>query len=193
MQLMAYKITLSLGRLEEDCVRHALSPEDAAHNAWQLCEKHGLNMPNSSWKMKTWDTWEGQYETNPITDHMIRGSGGTYPKKTEFMHGVIDELTKNSNDSSAAFIMARAGVPHTAEPGGGSSSKFEIFRGKDKLLVEYDDNVEWSAVDDLGPKLDDVIDKAHKEDELGALAELLEGKLQDIKNKQKKRKMEPVD
>ena len=56
--------------------------------------------------MKTWDTWEGKHETNPIIDHN--------PSKTEFIHVVIDELTKNSNDASTAFSMARAGVPPIA-------------------------------------------------------------------------------
>ena len=123
---MAYTITLSLGRLKEDVVQHALSAEDAAYAAWEICDSYGLDMPNENWSMKTWDTMEGEYETSPVTDHMVRGSGGKYPSKVEFCHVVIDALTANRNDSMSAMIMMRAGMPYTQEPGG-SEHKFEML------------------------------------------------------------------
>eukprot|EP00579_Thalassiosira_antarctica_P004240 CAMPEP_0201887582 /NCGR_PEP_ID=MMETSP0902-20130614/25280_1 /ASSEMBLY_ACC=CAM_ASM_000551 /TAXON_ID=420261 /ORGANISM="Thalassiosira antarctica, Strain CCMP982" /LENGTH=149 /DNA_ID=CAMNT_0048417551 /DNA_START=102 /DNA_END=551 /DNA_ORIENTATION=+ len=149
-------------------------------------------MPNSSWKMKTWDTWEDQYETNPITDHMIRGDRGTYPDKVEFMHALIDELTENRNDLRASSVMAMAGVPHTKEPGG-AKPKFEIVRGQDRLLIEFVEDAKWSVVDDFGPKLQEVIQKAEDVGEVNALASLLEEKIQDIKKGKKRKNMESVD
>ena len=44
--MVAYTITLSLGRLKEDVVKHTLSAEDAAYAAWEICDNYGLDMPN---------------------------------------------------------------------------------------------------------------------------------------------------
>ncbi|KAL7550191.1 hypothetical protein ACHAWF_013430 [Thalassiosira exigua] len=190
---MAYKITLSLGRIDDDCVRYASSPEDAAAVAWRTCAEFGLDMPNRSWQMKTWDAWEGRYETTPVTDHMIRGNAGKYPKKVEFMHTVIDMLTENRHDPVGASIMAMAKLPHTEEPGGSSKPKFETFRGRDRLVVEFDEDAEWSAVDDIGQKLDDAISKAKEEGEAEELANLLEEKLNEIKGCKKHKKLDTVE
>lgn len=157
-----------------------------------MCEDHNLSMPDRSWKMKVWDTFEGQYENNPITEHMVRGGGGAYPNKVEFMHGVIDALTENKNAGSAIFAMSR--IPHTKEPGGLTSKKFEMFRGRDdRLVIEYHCDAKWTVVDDFGPKLDDVIDKAEDAGELDALAKLLEEKLQTIQMAKKRKKMDAVE
>ncbi|KAL7536129.1 hypothetical protein ACHAXR_006938 [Thalassiosira sp. AJA248-18] len=190
---MAYRITLSLGRLDEECTRQTLTPEDAALAAWQMCVDHGLQMPNSSWRMKTWDTFEGQYETNPVTDQMVRGGGGTYPDRVEFCHAVIDQLTENCNDARASSIFAAAKFPYTKEPGG-AKPKFEMFRGsQDRLLIEYHEDSKWSVVDDFASKLEDVRKTAEAVGELDELAKLLEEKMQEIQTTKKRKKMDAVE
>lgn len=191
---MAYRITLTLGRLKEDIVRHTLTPEDAAHVAWQLCDENGINMPNSSWNMKMWDTFEGQYETHPVTDEMIRGGRGKFPDKVEFMHTAIDKLTENRDDANARMIFAMSSMPHTEEPGDSSRGKFEIFRGsKDRLLIEYDEDAKWSVVDDFAPKLTEAIGKAETVGELDAMEKLLEEKMQELRMAKRRKTSDAVD
>ena len=139
--------------------------------------------------MKEWDTWEGKYETSSITEHMIRGNRGKYPDKVEFCHTVIDKLTENKSSLGAMNIYAAANIPHTREPGGGR--KFEMFKGGDRLTVEFDGGAQWSVIDDIGRKLDDTI-KNTDENELDALSTLLESKVRDIQLilKRKKTKQE---
>ena len=187
----AYKITLKLQRLDEPCIRYALTAESAALLAWELCEKYGLDMPNSYWMTNHWDSYEGSYETIPITDDMVRGMGGKYPKKVEFMHDVIDKLTERGREQSAAIIRSTS-MPHTIEPKE-SWNRFETFRGgSDNLLVEYDAESEWSVIDELGVNLDGAICKLDDSEDLKALTSLLEEKIEAIKSKEKKRKAEQV-
>lgn len=181
---MSYQITLSLNALEKDRIVRALTPEDAAKAAWQLCVQHNLDMPNPYWKMKAWDTLEGEYETNPVTEHMVRGCAGKYPDKVEFMHVVIDALTQNTQ--AGRHIYARAGMPFTPAP---ESGKFEMFRGKNSLTIEFMKDDKLSVVDDFAPKLAGVINSAEEAGELDALTKLLEEKLEEIKTA-KKRKTE---
>lgn len=181
---MSYQITLSLVALSKDRIVRTLTPEDAAQAAWKLCVEYNLNMPNPSWKMKTWDTFEGAYENIPVTDNMVRGCAGNYPDKVEFMHAVIDALTENHHAGS--HIMMAAKFPHTPAP---TSGKFEMTRGRNSLIIEYMEDSPLSVVDDFAPKLSDVIDSAGEAGELDALAKLLEEKLQEIKTA-KKRKTE---
>ena len=188
---MAYKISLSLGRAVVHN-KYALTPEDAANVAWQMCVANDLRMPNSSWKMKVWDTFEGQYEENPVTEHMVRGCGGKYPAKVEFMHCAIDQLTENGNNMLSDMIYARSGFPNNKESST-SQPKFEIFRGKDRLLIEYDEGAKWSAVDDLSVKIQDAMSRAEDVGELDALEKMLEEKIQQIKMTKKKRKMNEVE
>mmetsp|Transcript_10682 Transcript_10682/g.15757 ORF Transcript_10682/g.15757 Transcript_10682/m.15757 type:complete len:190 (+) Transcript_10682:130-699(+) len=129
---MSYQITLSLVALSKDRIVRTLTPEDAAQAAWKLCVEYNLNMPNPSWKMKTWDTFEGAYENIPVTDNMVRGCAGNYPDKVEFMHAVIDALTKNPHAGSHIMMMSR--MPHTPAP---ESGKFEMSRGRNSLIIEY--------------------------------------------------------
>jgi hypothetical protein len=187
----AYKITLKLQRLDEPCVRHALTAESAALVAWELCEKHGLGMPNRSWKLNHWDSFEGRYETIPITDLMLRGMGGKYPLKVEFMHGVIDKLTELvSGRVQTAMRVRMTNMPHTIEPNDGLN-RFETFRDNDNLLlVEYDPESEWSVIDELSMNLDEAICKLDDSEEFKALTSMLEEKIEAIKSKQKKRKAE---
>lgn len=91
--------------------------------------------------MKTWDTFEGAYEYNPVTEHMVRERDGKYPKKVEFMHAVIDKLTHN-NPHAGSHIMAMSRMPHTPAP---ESGKFEMSRGRDTLVIQYMEDTKLSG------------------------------------------------
>jgi len=145
-------------------------------------------MPCESWEMKVWDTFEGQYETSSITDHMIRGTRGKYPDKVEFCHCIIDQLTENKSSLGAMNIYAAANFPHTKEPGGGRP-KFEMFQSGNRVTVEYDESANWSVVDDIGRQIDDTIKNTNDEtEELDALSTLLEEKVRDIQLMMKRKK-----
>lgn len=183
---MSYQITLSLSSLSKDRIVRTLTPEDAAQAAWQLCVEHNLNMPNPSWRMKSWDSFEGAFENNPVTEHMVRGCPGKYPDKVEFMHKVIDALTENPRAGNLSVLMMRSGMPHTPAPAS-SIGRFEMTRGqKNSLVIEYMDDMELSVVDDFAPKLADVIHSAEEAGELDALVKLLEANLDILTAKKRK-------
>ncbi len=173
---MSYQITLSLAALSKDRIVRTLTPEDAAQAAWQLCVEHNLDMPSPYWRMKTWDSFEGEYENNPVTEHMVRGCPGKFPDKVEFMHTVIDALTENPRAGHHIRMMSR--LPHTPAPES-SIGRFEMTRGQNNsLVIEYMEDMELSVVDDFAPKLADVIESAEEAGELDALKKLLEEKLE---------------
>lgn len=179
-----YRITLSLDHMKGDCVKYTLSPEDAAKVAWDMCDDHGLDMPNPSWYKKEWDSFEGEYETDPVTDCMVRGFSGTFPDKVEFMHAVIDHLTENKKHKHQrlAHLHSETKIPFTAEPRA-SYHRFEMFKDqKNRLVVELVEDSKWSLMDDIGSKLDSMIDLAEDEGKMDALEALLQKKIQDIKN-----------
>ena len=55
-----------------------------------------------------------------------------------------------------------------------------MFKGGEKLVIEYDENAKWSVVDGFGPKLQRGIQDAAKEGEFDALTKQLEEKIQEI-------------
>ena len=183
---MSYQITLSLASLSKDRIVRTLTPEDAAQAAWQLCVENNLNMPNPSWRMKSWDSFEDHFENNPVTGHMVRGCDGKYPRKVEFMHAVIDALTQDPNAGNLSLLKMRSRLPHTPAPES-SIGRFEMTRGQsNSLVIEYMDDIELSVVDDFAPKLADVIQSAEEAGELDALKKLLEEKLEMLTSKKRK-------
>ena len=160
---MAYRISFSLQTLDESpIVLYALTPEDAALQAWKLCKEHKLGVPhNRAWKMKVWDSMEGEYETFPVADEMIRGGVGKYPDQEEFTHTVLTKITIAANDEDVqAALFARTRMPFHREPGG-KKQRFEMFQNeKERMSIEFDKEAQWSVVNDFETKLDDTIARA---------------------------------
>ena len=180
---MAYAITLKLNSLKDSCVRYSSSPDDAAKIAWQLLvdNNRSVGIFRQGWVMKTWDTMEGEYENNPIEEHMVRGSPGTHPDNVEFIHCVVDQLTNDTSKSAA--IYATSNFPYTPEPNE-TRMKFEMKRGSEKLSLVFSEEHQLSLVDEFAPVLKDAVKKATGADELDGLVSLLEATLHEIKQSQ---------
>ena len=189
---MAYRVTLKLNTLSEPSIRRSSSPDDAARIAWQLLVDNDSSddIFDSCWKMKTWDTMDGAYETDDISDHMVRGLRGSHPDDVEFKHCVVDKLTRDTNNSNSRLIYADANFPYTPEPEE-TNMIFEMTRygAKEKLRVEWTKE-KVSVVEEFVPVLKEVVSKAKGAGELRALATLLTTTLADIEqcDKQSKKK-----
>ena len=140
--------------------------------------------------MKTWDTMDGAYETDDISDHMVRGLRGSHPDDVEFKHSVVDKLTRDTNNSNSRLIYADANFPFTPEPEE-TNMIFEMTRygAKEKLRVEWTEE-KVSVVEEFIPVLKGVVSKAKGAGELQALTTLLTTTLADIEqcDKQSKKK-----
>lgn len=191
---MSYKITLKLDTLTEPIIRRSSSPEDAAKIAWKLLVDNNCsnNIFHSNWKMKTWDTMEGSYETSDIFCHMVRGSPGSHPDDVEFKHCVVTMLTRDVNNANRSAVFARANFPFTPEPDD-THMIFEMIRyggiSLEKLRVEWTEE-KVSAVEEFAPVLKEVVYKAKGADELQELATLLKNTLADIEQSKKKRPLQ---
>ena len=189
---MAYRVTLKLNTLSEPSICRSSSSEDAAKIAWQLLVDNNCSddIFDSCWKMKTWDTMDGAYETDDISDHMVRGLRGSHPDDVEFKHSVVDKLTRDTNNSNSRLIYADANFPFTPEPEE-TNMIFEMTRygAKEKLRVEWTEE-KVSVVEEFIPVLKGVVSKAKGAGELQALTTLLTTTLADIEqcDKQSKKK-----
>ena len=187
---MAYRVTLKLDTLSEPIIRRSSSPEDAARIAWQLLvdndEDSSDDIFDACWRMKTWDTMDGAYETADISDHMVRGLRGRHPDDVEFKHCVVDKLTRDTNNSNSRLVFAKANFPFTPEPEE-TNKIFEMTRygGEEKLRVEWSEE-KVSVVEEFVPVLKEVVSKAKGAGELQALTTLLTTTLADIEQSKKK-------
>lgn len=189
---MSYKITLKLDTLTEPSIRRSSSPEDAAKIAWQLLAVNNCsnNIFHSNWKMKTWDTMEGSYETDDIFCHMVRGAPGSHPDDVEFKNCVVEMLTHDVNNAKSVAIYSRANFPFTPEPDE-THMVFEMTRysGKESLRVEWTEE-KVSVVEEFAPVLKEVVYMAKVADELLALETLLKSTLAGIEQSKKKRPLQ---
>jgi hypothetical protein len=181
---MSYKVTLKLDTLTEPSIRRSSSPEDAAKIAWQLLVVNNCsnNIFHTNWKMKTWDTMGGSYETDDIYCHMVRGSPGSHPDDVEFKNCVVEMLTRDVNNARS-FLVSR--LPFTPEPEE-THMIFEMTRygGKEKLRVEWTEE-KVSVVEEFAPVLKEVVYNAKVADELQALETLLRTTLAGIEQSKK--------
>ncbi|EJK58408.1 hypothetical protein THAOC_21465 [Thalassiosira oceanica] len=190
--MVVYKVTLKLSKLSEPCIRRSSNPEDAARIAWNLLVDNGCTSGilsyHSGWVLRAWDSMVGEYETDPIVEHMVRGSPGTHPDDVEFKQSVVEKLTRDANNPRSAAIFARVNMPHTPEPEE-THMIFEMTRGKDKLRVEPTEE-ELSVTQEFAPVLEEVVKKASNADELQELAGLLKDTLAGIERLKKKRSLQ---
>ena len=187
---MAYRVTLKLDTLSEPIIRRSSSPEDAARIAWQLLvdndEDSSDDIFDAYWKMKTWDTMDGVYETNDISDHMVRGFRGSHPDDVEFKHCAVDKLTRDINNIDSVVVFAKANIPFSPEPEE-THMVFEMTRhgAKEKLRIEWTEE-KVSVVEEFIPVLKEVVSKAKGAGELEALTTLLTTTLADVEQSKKK-------